>query len=141
MSAAFLDVTGALREWGNQQAQLVGAGKPLAAGFHNRRLRSPGRGCYALLSAGDGGDGLTAEGATGWARVTATIYSATEKDAASTAALAYANALTAIASTRPAMPVSGVRLLMVANVTWPVLLEVDDEPAYAVDAVVHACAL
>lgn len=133
---AFLDTEGALREWVNSlSTTLVGPGHPLSLGAHLRRMRSPGKGCYALLSTIGGSDDLTAESTTGWARISASIYSATSKEAATTGALAYANALRNISIVRPVT--SKGRLIAVDSITGPIYIPDVDEERYLVDVDVH----
>lgn len=132
----FVDVEAAVRTWGNTLTHLVGKGKPLSLGFYTERPRSPGRGCFARLIAEDGGNGLSAEGTTGWARIVTSVYSATDRDAAKTAAHAWANTLPTIAALRPLA--GTVQLIMAADVGWPEWDEDGDEPRYIVRADIHA---
>lgn len=138
MAPTFFDIESALRTWGNARTDLVGKGKPLALGFFEQRLRSPGRGVYATLEASDGGDGPTAEGGISWARITAHVWSATDREAARRAAVSYMNHLSGL-SAAPSVQ-GGVRLLMASEIAGPEWDPGEDEPGYTVTAVVHATA-
>lgn len=136
----FLDFENIVRVWGNTlTADLVGRTKPLALGFYQHRTRSPGRGCYAVVEVDEGHDDLTAEGLTGWATIATRIYSPTDRESARKAALAWANTLPLINSTRP--QAAGAQLFMVANIGWPEWLPDEDEPCYLVRADIHAAPL
>lgn len=136
---AFLDIEGAHREWINSMTTtLIGRGHPLALGAHLRRLRSPAAGCYALISTAGGGDEWTAESTTGWARISASIYSATSKQNAAYAAAAYANVLRLIPILRPVLADLHVQLVAVDNITGPLYAPDGDEQRYLVDAEIHA---
>lgn len=87
-----VDAEGAVRDWINSRTDLVGQGRPLQLGAHLGRLRSPGRGSYALLLRVGGTGALTAERPVDQARISATIYGTT-KETAAQAAVAYANAV------------------------------------------------
>jgi hypothetical protein len=136
---AFLDIEGAHRAWVNSlTTTLVGRGHPLALGAHLRRLRSPASGTYALISSVGGGDEWTAESTTGWARISASIYSATSKQNAAYAAAAYANVLRLIPILRPVLTAQGVQLVAVDSITGPLYSPDGDEERYLVDAEIHA---
>lgn len=93
--ATFVDAEAALRDWVNAQGTLVGQGNPLPKGAHLHELRGAANTCYALLSVVTGGVALGAEDPDHRARVSASIYGPT-KEAATAAAVAYANALTGL---------------------------------------------
>lgn len=131
---AFFDVEGILRTWVNTlTGSLVGAGNPLVLGAHLHRLRSPARGCYAILTSVGTPVSIDAESTIGAARISASIFSATSRENAATAAIAYANALQTLRFTRPV--VGAVRLLAVDAITGPLyILDPTDEEHYLVDA-------
>lgn len=136
---AFLDIEGAHRAWINSlTTSLVGRGHPLALGAHLRRLRSPSQGSYAVLSSAGGGDEWTAESTTGWARISASIYSATTKESAAQAAIAYANALRLIPILKPVLTAQGVQLVAIDSITGPLYSPDVDEERYVVDVEIHA---
>jgi hypothetical protein len=127
------DAVAAVRAWGNAQAALVGAGNPIALGFFDaRRLRSPGRGCYAFVEADQDGFSLDAEGLTQLWRLSIGVRSATDKEAAERGALALADSLRAISATQPLA--AGVRLLMAVSVVVNDDSSTDDEPLFTVQA-------
>lgn len=130
---AFFDVEGILRTWVNTlTGTLVGTGHPLTLGAHLHRLRSPARGCYAILTAVGTPLSLDEEQTTGAGRISASIYSATTRENAALAAVAYANALQTITFTRPV--VGSVRLMCVDAVTGPLYVPDIAEERYLVDA-------
>lgn len=126
------DAVAAVRAWGNAQTALVGAGKPVALGFFDRRLRSPGRGCFGLVEADLSGDGVDAEGLTQLWRLSVGVYSPTDKEAAEQGALALAAALRAVSTTQPVA--AGMRLLMAVGVVVDDDSSSDDEPLFTVKA-------
>ena len=128
----FVDAEAAVRDWINSlTATLVGAGRPLAQGAHLKRLRSAAGTCYALLSVVGGTTGLAPEAPHHRARISASIYGPT-KEAAATAAVAYANT---VAGLRGApQPMGAASCLCAADVTGPLYVIDIDEPRYLVDA-------
>lgn len=129
-----LDVEGAVKDWVNAQTALVGPGHPLELGAHLKRLRSPYRGSYALLSRVGGGPDPGEEVNLDRARISASVYGIT-KNTAAAAATAYANALAAAAIT-PVIPVTGGRLMTVTDLSF-VYVPDGDEERYLVDALFH----
>lgn len=129
-----LDVEGAVKDWVNAQTALVGPGHPLELGAHLRRLRSPFRGSYALISRVGGGPDPVAEVNLDSARISTAVYGVT-KNTAAAAATAYANALVA-ASVTPVIPVTGGRLMVVSDMSV-VYVPDGDEERYLVDALFH----
>lgn len=126
-----MDAVATVRGWANANTSLTGPGKPVALGFFEKRLRSPGRGCYGLVAAALAGDGIDAEGTTSLWRLHVTVLSATDAEAAERGALALVTALRGISAAPPT--VGGVRMLMATKVTAdrePVVS--DDEPTYTV---------
>lgn len=133
---AVLDVEGAVRDWVNgQTGALVGLGHPLELGAHFKRLRSPFRGSYLLLSRVGGGPNGVQEINLDRARISGSVYGVTKQTAA-VAAVAYANVL-AVASTTPLLAVTGGRLAAVTDITGPVYLPDGDEERYIVDCIFH----
>jgi hypothetical protein len=130
----YLDVEGAIRAWVNAQTALVGAGKPLPLGVHLRRLRSPDRGAYLLLSRIGGGPDPAADANVDQARLSAAVYGVT-KAAAALGAAAYGNLLAAQVGAPQA--ITGGRLLTVTDITGPLYLPDGDEERYVLDAVFH----
>jgi hypothetical protein len=91
--ATYVDAEEALRSWVNGlTATLVGEGHPLAKGAHLHELRGAATACYALLSLVGGSPALSAENPDHRARISASIFGPT-KEAATAAAVGYANAL------------------------------------------------
>lgn len=129
-----IDAVGVVRAWGNAQTSVSGAGQPVALGFLERRLRSPGRGAYALVDAvfdDQSTVGLDAEGLTSHWRLTIRILSATDAETAERGARALADALRQISATRPTA--AGAQLLMATGII--ITNEpIDDEPAFTVQA-------
>jgi len=139
---AFFDVEGIFRTWLNTltgSTGLVGTGRPLAVGVHLRRLRSPARGCYAILTTVGTPVALDEEGTIGAARISASIYSATSKENAALAAVAYANTLRTISITRPV--VGSARLLTADAITGPLYVPDIDEERYLVDCDLYLTSL
>jgi hypothetical protein len=131
-----LDAEGAVRDWVNSlTGTLSGAGRPLELGAHLRRLRSPFRGSYLLLSRVGGGPDPGEEVNLDRARVSGSVYGVTKQTAAA-AAVAYANTLAA-ASVTPGVAITGGRLMVVTDITGPTYLIDGDEERYIVDAVFH----
>lgn len=132
-AAITADVEGALRDWINSLVgDLVGVDTPLMLGAHLRRLRSPARGCYALLSR-VGGTGDWNDNADR-ARISAGVYGPT-KESALLAAIAYANRLRTIGTVQPV--VGNVRLRVVDNMTGPTYVPDIDEERYLIDADIY----
>lgn len=130
----FVDVEGAVRNWVNRQTlTLVGPGLPLPLGAHLKRLRSPFRGSYALLSRVGGGPDPASDVNVDGARVSAAVYGVTRR-AAAQAAAAYGNLLTSVLAP---VQVDGGTLYAVTDVTGPLYLLDVDEERYVVDAVFH----
>lgn len=126
-----IDAVAAVRGWGNANASLVGQGRPVSLGFFQDRLRSPGRGCYALVGATFDDFGLDAEGTTSLWRLSVSVLSATDAEAAEAGAFAVADALRGVSALSPT--VNGVRLLLACNVNVaPDPTIGDDEPASTV---------
>jgi hypothetical protein len=126
------DVEGAVRDWVNAQAGLVGAGHPLELGAHLKRLRSPFRGSYLLLSRVGGGPEGAEEINVDRARISGSVYGVT-KITATAAAVAYANAL---ATVSPQAAVTGGRLAAVTDIVVNYIPDGDEERV-VVDAVFH----
>lgn len=101
--ATFVDAEGAVAAWVNVQTDtLVGQDNPLAKGAHLHELRGASTVCYALLSLIGGSPVLAAESPDHRARISASIYGPT-KEAATAAAVAYANAVVALDGRAAAM--------------------------------------
>jgi hypothetical protein len=131
-----LDAEGAARDWVNSlTGTLSGAGRPLELGAHLRRLRSPFRGSYLLLTRVGGGPDPGEEVNLDRARISGSAYGVTKQTAAA-AAVANAKAL-APASVTPGVAITGGRLMVVTDITGPLYLIDGDEERYIVDAVFH----
>lgn len=100
--AAFVDAERAVADWVNSLPGLVGVGKPLAKGAHLTALRGAASSCYALLTLLPSSPVFGVENPDHRARISASIYGPT-KEAATTAAIAYANALLTLDGRRRAM--------------------------------------
>jgi hypothetical protein len=124
-----------VRDWVNAQTALTGPGHPLELGAHLKRLRSPFRGSYLLLSRVGGGPEGAEEINVDRARISGSVYGVTKQTAAA-AAVAYANLLVATTLT-PQIPVTGGRLAAVTDIAGPNYLPDGDEERYVVDAVFH----
>lgn len=126
----------AVLAWVNSHPTLVGKGNPLDQGAFRNQIRGPSRGAYLWLSRLDGADALVAEDAIDEARMAGVIFAGTD-EAAEAAAVAYANALSALSGTHTEM---GDAVCLVADdITGPQLI--DDQAgarnelvAYQVDA-------
>jgi len=130
VSTVTVDVEGAVRDWVNTLTDtLVGAGQPIPLGAHLKRLRSPSKQAYVLLSRVGGGDEWG--GHADDARISASIYAMT-KEAAAAGAVAYANHVRALGVLQPV--VGAVRLRACDNVTGPTYIPDGDEERYLVDA-------
>jgi hypothetical protein len=117
-----LDAKGIVRDWINTRTwDLVGPGNPLANGAHLKRLRGPATGAYLRLTTIGGGSALTAENPVHRARLSATIYAASQ-GAADNAAVAYASLLETFIG-KP-VPMGDYRCLIVDNLSGPV--QIDD---------------
>lgn len=127
-----VDAEGAVKYWVNNNSVLSGPGTPMPKGAQLRRLRSPYQGAYALLRR-VGGEvaNFSAEATIDRARVSAMFYGVS-LEGASTAAVAYANAIERI-RTRTVM--GSTICEFVANITGPTDTTTNqDEPRYLVDA-------
>ncbi|MFC0504220.1 hypothetical protein [Micromonospora costi] len=101
--AAFVDAERAVADWVNSlDGSLVGVGHPLAKGAHLTALRGAASACYALISLLPGSVALGPENPDHRARISASIYGPT-KEAATAAAVAYANALLTLDGRRQPM--------------------------------------
>lgn len=129
----FTDAEAALRDWVNAQPTLVGEGKPLAKGAHLHELRGAATVCYALLSVVGSGTALGAEDPDHRARVSASVYGPT-KEAATAAAVAYANALLSLDGSPVAM--TGATCLVVdpGSISGPLWAPDGAGPRLIVDA-------
>ncbi|MFD6565391.1 hypothetical protein [Micromonospora profundi] len=108
---AFVDAERAAADWINSlTGSLVGVGNPLAKGAFLHEMRGAASACYALLSVIGGSPTISPENPDHRARISASIYGTT-KEAATTAALAYANALLTLDG-RP-QPMTGAVCLVV----------------------------
>ena len=137
-----VDLEGLLRTWLNSltgAGGLVGAGNPIAAGVHLRRLRSPFKGSYVMLSSVGTPLPLNEERTTGQLRITASVYGVT-KESAAAAAYAYLNRLQAIPADRPTVTLGSVtaRLITADGFSGPLYLPDVDEERYLVDADIWA---
>lgn len=140
LTPAYVDAEGLLRGWLNSltgAGGLVGQGNPLALGAHLRRLRSPFRDAYAVLTAIGTPAAMTAERVTCHARISASVYGIS-KDNAARAAVAYANNLLQIPVTHPVY--SGVQFHTIDAITGPIYIPDGDEERYLVDADFHMTA-
>lgn len=140
--AAFVDSEAVLVAWVNLQDTLVGQDKPLALGAHLKHLRSPAKGCYALITRAGGGPVPGDEAPIDLARMSASIYGSTMA-AASLAATAYANALLSLDGTPQLVTVTrDGKALLSPGVIWATdqvtILHSPDgaEERYLVDALV-----
>ena len=139
---AFFDVEGIFRTYINSLTGtdgLVGPGRPITLGAHLHRLRSPARGCYMILTTVGTPVALDEEGTIGAGRISASIYSATSRENAAIAAVAYANVLNALTITTPV--VGNVRLMTVDAITGPLYVPDVDEERYMVDADLYLASL
>jgi hypothetical protein len=82
---------------------------------------------------------LDEEGTIGAGRISASIYSATSRENAANAAVAYANVLNALTITTPV--VGNVRLMTVDAITGPLYVPDVDEERYMVDADLYLASL
>jgi hypothetical protein len=128
----YLDTEGAVRDWVNSQSALVGAGHPLPLGAQLKRLRSPFRGSYVLLSRVGGSPDPGQEANVDQALISGSVYGTT-KQAAAVSAAAYANLLASATGLPVAVPVG--RLIAVTAVTGPNYIPDGDEERYLVDGV------
>lgn len=99
----FVDAERAIADWVNSlTGSLVGLGQPLAKGAHLNAMRGAASSCYALLTLLPASVALGVENPDMRARVSASIYGPT-KEAATAAALAYADALLTLDGRRQPM--------------------------------------
>ncbi|MFD1547014.1 hypothetical protein [Nonomuraea guangzhouensis] len=132
---AYVAAVRLVRSWLTSQTTLVGPGKPIALGAFRQHPRSPGQGAYVLLSRiGRAGD-VVAEDVIDSARISASIYAGTD-EAAEDAAVAYANAVTALTGS-PAV-IGDARCLVADDLVGPLLVDNHDSDReqwqYLVDA-------
>jgi hypothetical protein len=127
----------AVLAWVNDHPTLTGEGNPLDQGAFRNQIRSPSRGAYLELARIDGADALTAEEGVDQARINGVVYAGTD-EAAEAAAVAYANALSALSGTHTPMG-DDVICLVVDDIVGPQFI--DDRAgssgelyAYQVDA-------
>lgn len=134
----FVDAEGAVAAWVNSlTGTLVGVGNPLTKGAHLHELRGAATACYALLAALPGGTALGVENPDHRARITASIYGPT-KEAATAAALAYADALLTLDG-RP-QPMGAAAVCLVADpdsIAGPYWAPDQAGPRLVVDADFH----
>ncbi|MFI7449542.1 hypothetical protein ACIBQX_18745 [Nonomuraea sp. NPDC049714] len=112
--------TAAVLAWANAHPTLTGPGNPLDQGAFRDQIRSPSRGAYLVLARIDGADALVAEAPIDEARVAGLVFAATD-EAAETAAVAYANALSALTGTPT--PMGDATCLVVDAITGPQFLD------------------
>ncbi|MCX5066662.1 hypothetical protein OOJ91_12310 [Micromonospora lupini] len=130
----YVDAERAVAGWINSlTGSLVGPGRPLLKGAHLTALRGAASSCYALLSLLPGSVALGVENPDHRARVSASIYGPT-KEAATTAAIAYANALLTLDGRR--QPMTGAVCLVVDpdSISGPAWLPDQAGPRLLVDA-------
>jgi hypothetical protein len=109
--ATFVDAERALAGWVNSlTGSLVGEGHPLVKGAHLHELRGAATSCYLLLAIVGSTTGLGAEDPDHRARLSGLVFGPT-KESATSAAVAYANALLALDG-RP-VPMTGATCLVV----------------------------
>ena len=133
MTDAFIDAEAAVKQWVNELCPtLVGPGNPMPLGAHLRRMRSPLKGAYVLLSRIGGYDD-TGEMNIDNARMSGSVYGVT-KEAAGKAAAAYANALRSLEG-KPVRTDAGT-ICAVVQITGPLFSKDGDEDRYLVDAVI-----
>jgi hypothetical protein len=132
--STFVDAGGAVKEWVNSLRDLVGAGNPLPLGASLKQREGAASVAYAYLVELPAGLWGGAEHPSMSARVQAQVYGPT-KEAASTAAVAYAEAvMTLMQGVRAVLPSSGVVLAGADNIDGPQWFPDGDEPRYIVDA-------
>lgn len=129
----------AVRAWVNaQRGTLVGPGTPIAQGAFRTQVRSTADGAYLTLSRVGGTGDLFAESPADRARISASIFAGTD-EAAEAAAVAYANAIEALAGRPAAM--GDARCLVADNITGPLLVDNHDNDReqyhYVVDCDVY----
>lgn len=133
----YVDAEGVVKNWVNAQTfDLVGEGHPLPKGALLNRLQGAAPAAYVALSLVGGTPDMGAEDPDHRARISGSVYGRT-KEAASTAAVAYANKVAGLALTgSPLVTVQGalVRLLTADSIVGPLWLPDLDEPRYVVDA-------
>lgn len=127
--------TTAVLAWINAHPTLKAAGA-LDLGAFDTQIRSPSRGAYLWLTRIDGADALVAEAPIDQARMGGVVFAST-RVAAENAAVAYANAISAISGAHT--PMGEAVCLVVDDIVGPQL--VDDQAgaggelvAYQVDA-------
>lgn len=135
--ASTVDIEGLVRAWLNSltgAGGLVGVGNPIGGGVHLRRMRSPFKSSYVLLSSVGTPNPLTEERTTGQSRITASVYGVT-KESAANAAVAYLNRMLRVPADRPLVTLAGVsaRLLTLDAIAGPLYLPDMDEERYLVD--------
>lgn len=91
----YVDAEALICAWLNSRTDLVGPGMPIDLGAFRKPIRSPNSGAYVLLLRVGGAGDLGAETPLDRARISATVYAGT-LEAASRAAVAYANVLAAM---------------------------------------------
>ncbi|MDL4812818.1 hypothetical protein [Actinomadura opuntiae] len=131
-----VDAEGAVREWLNARADLVGPGRPIPLGAHLTYLRSPGKGTYAYLQVVAGSRALSAERPVHAARVSA-MFHGTTRETSARAAVAYATALEALEGFPTAMG-AGAICHTVADISGPLATDEHESNreqfVYVVDA-------
>ncbi len=132
--ATFVDAVGALKDWVNTlTAALVGEGRPLAKGAHLHELRGAATACYALLSVVGSGTAAGAENPDHRARISASVHGPTE-EAATLAAVGYAEALLALDGRPTAMTGATCLVCDVDSITGPLWSPDRAGPRLLVDA-------
>lgn len=132
--STYVDAGGAVKEWINSLATLVGPGNPLPLGASLKQREGAASSAYAFLlelpASLWGGE----EHPSMRARVSAQLYGPT-RQSASDAAMAYAEALmTLMQGARVTLAESGVTLAGADAVDGPQWFPDGEEPRYIVDA-------
>jgi hypothetical protein len=128
----YLDAAGAVRDWVNAQAALVGVGNPLQLGASLKQREGAASACYGLIVELPAYLWGGAEQPSHGQRISMQIYGPT-KEAAALAAVAYGNALMPLLQGVRSVTPQGVLIVGVDNVDGPTWIPDGDEPRYVVD--------
>jgi hypothetical protein len=130
----YVDAGGAVKEWVNSYAGIAGQSRALPLGASLKQREGAANSAYAFLVELTASTWGGHEQPSMQARIQAQIYGPT-KEAASTAAVAYAEAvMTLVQGVRFYLPVSSVTLVGADNIDGPQWFPDVDEPRYIVDA-------
>lgn len=131
MHTVFVSSLASVQAWVNAHPLLTGEYGPITKGAQFRRMRSPFRHCYVLLSLIGGSVELFPEKPDHRARIAGQVFGVTLEQA-ERGAVAYANALHNVQGAPVTMGEAVCDF--VTNINGPLDATIGDEPRFTVDA-------